>query len=312
LTDKQDQGSAPAADAAGEKELTDEQIWDALGAEEAEGSEPVSSDDEPGEGDDDTGAVTDDGSGEGRAPDQSEQGDDDIWKDVPDTVRERYASVEEKARRSQGQVSGLQRKINDLTRQLNELQSGYAQAGPTGDGKMTGDELSQLEDEYPEVVGPMAKVLRQTQNELREIKMATLQQQERTIEAEERTFLQEHADGFDVVQNDHVAFEVWVEDQPKRLRDAYATNRAFISDGKAAAELVSAYKTYLGKTSGSTEQRPGQGQHTDELSRRRQLQIEGARSVSQKGQQTAIQNAPPEGASEEDYWNYWARKEQAR
>lgn len=305
MTDTTTDLSGGAADAPAAPE-TDEQIWASLKAAEDEGLPPPAGDTPSGQGDE----------GEDKTPSEGEDGDDPAGDDDTDgqatieDLQAHIASLEATLKTQNGRVSARDREINRLRAEIRDAREAITDRKRDAAGHKDRDErLTKVREEYPEVVAPLAEEIEAA----RKREAAEIQRQERqlqrrqeelaTIEAEEEArFLDEHPDGFDVLKQNKEAFKDWLDDQPKVIRDAFETNKSSIVDASAAALVVGKFKLALHEAQAPAKTTPPNRQDP-----RRQLQMDGARTQRSSPQRS--QTAPGEGASEQDWWNYWASED---
>lgn len=153
---------------------------------------------------------------------------------------------------------------------------------------------------------------------------AKMQRFNTLTDEQEGIFTEEHPDGFDTIKENFDTFSSWIEDQPKRLRDIYAENSQFISDGTAAAFLVGKFKEALSQEPGSGAGDDEQGQPGSEsapeskengtarMSGRRRRQMDGARHSS--GGPNRMTSAAPAKDSDDAqaHWDHFERMDRQK
>lgn len=359
--------------APGDGGKTDAELWAEF--DRAEGAAPgdtnvtASPDDESGDGQDedvDTGAATDgdgtpaDGSatrtegaegasGDGRQasggtpPPDGAAGtaQDDPWAKATPELRSAFEAErtkwEDRDRRTRGQVSALQREINELKRSRTAAPangaadgkgSGKSDGDDTADGIFVSDEWKTFEQEYPEVSGPIGKLIRrqeQTIQSLRgDVSAITSDRREADLDEQEELLAEQHADWQTVAE--HPSLGSWLETQPRHIREAAARNAEFISDAAEAADVIGRFKAHLasqpatpgngtgaqGGNGAPAAGNGGQGKQNPPLSGKRQRQLESASSTRSGGPGAAF--GIPEDGDPETLWKQWERydEQQAR
>lgn len=227
----------------------------------------------------------------------SDQSENDPWANAPADLRERHETEKRdydlRLRSSNGRVSALDRKVQELTRQLEEArkggqnpeatQQGDGEGGGDDDGKAGGklsdDALSQLREDYPDLAGPLIDMLEkqgQTIQRLSQGVGAFEQTRESAAIAEQENLLtQEHPDWQEVAADDR--FAGWIETQPKSIQDAMARNFEKIVDGADAALVIGRFKESVGKTAQAD---PNPQPSTDP---KRERQLQGGRDTGRTG-----------------------------
>lgn len=232
------------------------------------------------------------------APAGKDGGDDAIWQDAPPEAREAYEKLqrekkqfEQETRSYEGRAAARQARIADLNEQITAMKN-----KPAADD---GNPLEQLAADYPELHAPISKALgdisaRQEQAEAAQLGRLEAERVEETrlyaaeVKTQTDALVAEHPDYLKVVADNFDAWRSWVEDQPKRIRDAVAKNAQDITDGKAAAEVMTAFKAFLNP--------PAQPDtRTNPIADRRQRQIGAAASPGKTGRQPVVAGIPEEG-----------------
>lgn len=290
-----------------ETTATDEEIWNELTAaddtapldgEAADIEDNSDEDDAFGPDSDDDQAPNDE------APEDIGEADEDA---TPVDLHDQNARLETELKRRSGKVSALQRKVNALQKQLEASQS----APPEGDTEDDDRDLDSIAEEYEDVAGPLVKQVRKLQGRLDEFSASNdhragqAEAELEAIEAEQMdALLGEHPDGLDVIKNNRDVFREWIEDQPKKFRDIFETNKDFLVDGTGAALLINRFKIAIGEETGSEEPTTEK-----RLQSRRQRQLSGARTApaGRRGNGTA----PLESLTDPDeIWDYYERMDQ--
>jgi len=306
-TSKPEQDEFAADDSAADaptqttQEAEDEQdqgIWDALDKQEETG-EPLAADDSAAE--DEPTQVVD--------PDPS-----DVWAGATDAQREAFDAAQkrgdsmEHAHKSEvGRTKTLRRQLSDVTVQLDRA----AQTAPSKDDDAEGDDddskpnsWDELVSEYPEVAGPvndrLSKIEDAQERQSREIELDEADAKEaHTQSVIEQTALlaEKHEDWLKVATTPE--FQGWLDDQPRKLRDAAAVNAKEIVDATTAGDVITRYKA--SRSDPQDGDGPDDSQDTTDtsLAARRKRQLESGRSSRPKGPGTVVSGIPEEGSDEE-------------
>jgi hypothetical protein len=296
--------SAPVAE---DDVKTDEQVWNELKAERA-----TPADTEPAawqvEGDEDEPAAASDPETPSDVPEQGET--EAAPSEDPAALRATIERLEHATKSDRGRISAQARELASLRAQIAEARKRPA----TKPDDTLRQSIEKLRSEYPDVAGPLVDQIEALKGELgalsavqRQDLAAKEQQVSAITQAEEARFLQEHPDGFDVVQANGPAFLAWIEDQPKALRDAYAANAQAIVDGTGAALLVARFKESLRLAQpGSTA--PAAASPSTGLTALRQRQIAGATVPRTATSARAPAMPDPDSEDPEVLWNYWRKQ----
>ncbi len=239
--------------------------------------------------------VADDLDGEGDA----DPSDDDRDK-TRDQLVQRYKS-------EAGRVRGSKRRADAILKQLREID---ADAASELEDPELDERLAAISEEYGDVAGPLVDAVKgmKTRLDKQDEKAASqkdvLEAELEDIQAAEMDVLTDiHEDGFAVVEKNGDLFKKWIEDQPKRVREAFEANRDGLYDGKAAALVISEFKEALEQAdSDGYEKRP---------SARRQKQLAGARATRQKSRTATVREPSADDDNPDRLWNH-AVKESAK
>lgn len=301
-----DDTSAAGADGAG---AADDFDSGEPGSDDDSAASPAGSDADPG-GKPDGGDKTP--SGDGRA-----QGDDaDIdWANATpeqraayDAAQQRLKKLEHAERSNRGRISALQRQIAELTggqSQSREADPGDGSADGQGqgeaaagsdqgadDGFLKSDDWKSFRDEYPEVAGPLEKVIGGLQAEVtrqhKELSAIGADRRESALAEQAGLLAEEHSDWQEVVADD--SFMEWLEAQPRHIREAAIRNAEDIVDAQEAADVVGRFKAYRSEQQGGGNAQDQQdttradgGGGTDNQQARRQRQLESASTTRSRG-----------------------------
>jgi hypothetical protein len=244
----------------------------------------------------------------------------DTGTDKADTPETRIKALEEQNQRLEHALKSEVGRNKAKTREVETLRARIAlnrdavtraQAAAKSD-QAKAKKLDGVAAEYPEVAAPLVaelKELKAAKTADTAAKQAQIRADEQalhdTIVAEQTVFLEEHPDGIASIKENKAVFKSWIEDQPKRVRDAYAANRTQITDGQSAAMLVSRFKLALAEAASKA---PAKTEEQKRLDAKRQKQLAGAQSTK-SGSAPRATTTPGDSASHEDLWAYWASKE---
>lgn len=236
----------------------------------------------------------------------------DIWANATpeqkaafETASADKAKAEQRYRSSVGRISALQRKINA--------------AQPSREASAARDEIAGMHTDYPEIAQPLAKALEKIDGKLDNLSKSEQSALEADtaefnslVEAEKATLLAKHPDYADVLGKNagpHGVFAKWLDDQPRRIRDAAARNATYIADGDGAIEVIEAFKTHLGLI--KPAQPSPQPAPQPALDDRRKRQIEGSSAPLGRGGRPTVSGIPPEG-DPQAIWDAFEQQERAR
>lgn len=228
----------------------------------------------------------------------SDQSENDPWANAPADLRERYEAEKRdndlRLRSSNGRVSALDRKVQELTRQLEEARRGGQNPEATrqgdgnngggddgnADGKLSDDALSQLREDYPDLAGPLIDMLEKQGQTIQRLSqgVGTFEQaqQNAAIAEQENLLTQQHPDWQQVATDER--FAGWIETQPKSIQDAMARNFDKIVDGADAALVIGRFKESVGMTTAQADPTPKPS--TDP---KRERQLQGGRDTGRTG-----------------------------
>lgn len=234
----------------------------------------------------------------------------DIWANATPEQRAAFEAVQaerdrldHRIRSDSGRVSALQKRINMLRAAVHD-QDGRAEQAKVS------ETLSPLKEHYPEIAEPLSKALevmdgRFAEQERKEQGRKTAAQEEladteaelaNIIRAQETALAEVHPDWFDVLSKNGPAFQAWVEDQPRKVREAAYANAETIIDAKAASEVLDAFKAYL---SPNTRPQPAPATltipETQPLNDRRQRQLAASASPRKPGSRPVVAGIPEDG-----------------
>lgn len=326
-----------SAKASADQESGDSEDW---GADETGDRDSASDDDSAAQsaGDDDKGASADDKESESQQASDSDQTQgDDLFANATPEQRAAYEEAQAKLkalkhaeRSNRGRISALQRQIQDFNRssQGSQQDAGQASRGqqqgdddraegsePGADNFLSSDDWQSFKQEYPEVAGPMEKVLQQQQQTVTRLQkeLSAIGDDRRQDALTEQTTLlaEEHPDWDQVVAED--SFPEWLEQQPRHIQEAALRNSEEIVDAAEAADVVGRFKQHRengagGQATPSQETPPaGRAGGSPNQQARRQRQLESASTARARGPGAA--SGVSEDADEETIWKQFDDKE---
>ncbi len=299
--------SAPVADG---EELTKEQLWDELRAEEADPVAQERHEDAPEAEDAAPDAPSEDGPAEPGATAPDAEDTVEALKAQRDALREQNERLRHGNDSEKGRSRALRQQIDELKARIAATETSVASVRTDDDkARARRDNLAKAKADYGDVVGPVADILAEIDARTKatltrdETLLAADRRQLGTLFAEnEAAFKAEHPDGFDVIEANAPVFREWIEDQPKQVRDIFQANANDIVDPTGAALLVTLFKQSLlpAETASPPPSRPDS---------RRQRQLDGARAT-RSGSQPRTTSEPAKDSEDKDaLWDYWARQD---
>jgi hypothetical protein len=279
---------------------------DASPPDESGGEEEVADDAGAVEGKDNSG--TDNaaaGAGKDTPPDHKpdddkSSGKDELWGNATPEQRAAHEAaqaqikkLEQAERSNRGRLSAFQRQINELQQRQKPSADkadgkGDQDKGEGADGFLVTDDWKSFKTEYPEVSGPLEKVIGTLQGEITRLnkEMSAIGNDRRQLALNEQADIlnTKHEDWRDVVADD--GFVTWLETQPRHIREAAMRNADDIVDAEEAADVVGRFKEYSAAQAGgggnadktnSRDNTRGKGNHA--LTNKRQRQLDSAAST---------------------------------
>lgn len=297
---------------------------------------------------DDAGRETDDSSADGGGSDAAAQGQSDgdnppsddadrqaqqLWANATPEQRAAFEAaqaqvrkLEQAERSNRGRLSALQRQINELMAdrkpQPEKAASQQAADGQQGDGDgqpdgfLASDEWKAFQEEYPEVAGPMAKVIGNLQQHTtrleKELSAIGADRRQSALEEQATLLADTHPDWEQVMSNRLLS--EWLPNQPRHIREAALRNGNEIVDAEEAADVVDRFKAYLAAQGGNAQNQNnapagnGRGSGTNKaLQGRRQRQLESATTARSRGPGAAT--GIPEDGDPEQIWRQFDEME---
>lgn len=259
---------------------------------------------------------------DGGKPSDKNKQPPDIWATATPEQRAAFEAaqaqlkkLEQAERSNRGRLSALQRQINELTLSgkkpdaASSAAKGAKQDEDQGDGFLASAEWKAFQEEYPEVAGPMAKVIGALQAELttakKELSAIGSERRQSALEEQAQLLSEAHPDWTDVTADK--GFVDWLNSQPRHIREAAARNANEIVDAEEAADVVGRYKAFRAEQNGggnaqqsAARQGAGGNPNTRTLTGKRQLQLESATAARSRGPGVAA--GIPEDGDPETLW----------
>src|SRR5690606_22850522 len=197
----------------------------------------------------------------------------DPWSSAPPELKDAYealkaekeaieatkAKLEQRIRSDDGRVAAYQRRIKELTQAAGKKEPSR-QASVDARAAIEG-----IAEQYPDIAQPLQKVLDALDSRIEKLDeretsrtKAEVEEIEAHVRAETEKLETEHPDWFDVISRNAAAFDAWVEDQPRRIREAAYRNSEHIISASEAAEVVAAFKKHLGASAEPPAAQPPQ------------------------------------------------------
>lgn len=254
---------------------------------------------------------------------------DKLWSGANDEQRAAFAAgqaqikkLEQSDRSNRGRVSTLQRQVNDITKQLDRAAKapgdklGAADAGTAAKGFLASKDWKDFEGEYPEVAGPLGKVITELQTQVTNAssRQDAIDDDRHLDDVHEQTdiLLKEHPDWLDTATDD--AFGPWLEDQPRHIQEAAVRNAKEIVDAREAADVVSRFKAFRSEQSegsagpGNAGDEPGDQETGNSLTGKRQRQLDSAAGARPRGAGAAT--GIPEDGDPQALWDAFDRQDE--
>lgn len=212
----------------------------------------------PRNGQSDDPALSDDAKARQNAQDQ------DLWANATPEQRAAYEAaqtqlkkLEQAERSNRGRLSVMQRQVNELMGQRQSPQkaaSGEAAQGQDdegqdrdADGFLASDDWKSFEGEYPEVAGPLGKLIGNLQEQItrqdKELSAIGTERRQSAMEEQATLLADSHPDWQDVTSDSRIV--EWANAQPRHIKEALMRNANDIVDAEEAADVVGRFKDYL-------------------------------------------------------------------
>lgn len=255
---------------------------DAASAPEGDGPQGGEPQDEP---EPETGVVDTSGADEGK--DKGTEAD----AAAPAADRE-VDTLKHELKSNRGRIAAYQRQIAELEAKTAATEAAAKEQATAGNEDQGEDpDIQALNEEYPEISGPVAKLVDKATAPLkadnermsRELAAFSDTQRQENLDAQEAFVRDAHSDFDEVAQSD--GFMDWLAQQPAFVQQAARRNGENIVDGSEAAHLITLYKQAAGipiQQDQNPPDDPDTGKGETQLSGKRQRQLKAGASVSAK------------------------------
>ncbi len=323
---------------------TDEQLFDEIGAAEAATEAGTAApEDDAGAAAAEAAKPADDKTGDEETPPEKPSGDkkpdtvaaaekEDPFADATDEQRAAHDAaqaqikkLEHSDRSQRGRLSTMQRQINELSQAPPAVppaaDSAAADVKDTGADKgfMTTDEFKSFESEFPEVAGPMRKLVSGMQTQIdgtrKELDAAAVGRHQDLVIEQKALLEEEHEDWEEVIAAPE--FGPWLSKEPRHIQDAAVRNAEEIVDAAQAADVIGRFKatrsaqedTGDDPDAADTADTPakGEGDGKTTLTGKRKRQLDAASSTRAGGPGAAL--GIPEDGDPEEIWKAYDRQE---
>lgn len=289
---------------------------DTSAAPETDGDAKVGTDTDKGEAPD-----GDKSSGSDADKDQA-----DIWANATPEQRAAYEAArkdnekllhENKSHR--GRLSALQSRINRAQPTVPRESSPGAesQSAKRAENFLESDDWKTFKEEYGEVAAPIGAAFEQVLGTVKtlesQLSAINTDRRQDAVADQEAVLDQDHADWRDVVADNETAFVDWVNAQPRHIKEAAIRNQSEIVDAAEAADVISRFKAHIdwkpkedspgegdGQTDADEGRETGDGNQADQLSGKRQRQLEAGTGTRTKG--ISVSNGIPEEGDPDKIW----------
>lgn len=251
-----------------------------------------------------------------------DDGEPDIWANA---TPEQKAEIE-RLRHSEASQRG---RVSALMRQQNQRSQPPAPAAGA-DGKHEGatspfedPEFQTLEKDYPEIAGPVKKLvgsmMAENANLKKELSSFSDERRQEYYNSQVDVLNDAHPGWTDITGSD--AFSDWLDGQPEYVRQAAVRNGETIVDGAEAAHLIGQFKAQTGYAAppaknGKADE-PGADKDADtkpnasktpKTKARRSVQLDSAREAPRGTQGIATRSGIPEDGEPEEIFDAFERQ----
>lgn len=215
-----------------------------------------------------------------------------------DDAKARLLELQQYKKSNEGRVGGLQRKINDLSTQLNTLIATAPQSAPQGAApqpRAVDASWERMYREYPEIAGAVEKRLNDTLGQvLPEVGRVQSQLREsavkQVLEHNVNSLLDDHPDAPAIAGS--AEFKQWLDQQPSYVRHAAINS----NDAREASDVLSRFK----------HSKQAQLAQIEQIRSQRQQQLNQSAGVPTRRAIAPASRAIPE--SYEDAFKFFANK----
>lgn len=279
-----------------------------------EGDDEAGQDGADNEGDDKSPEARDDKSPPASAPAKTAAGDEsDPWANAPPALiaaRDKLVrDFEQKVQGASGRASGLQRQLNALKQQVPADTPSATTGQPKSEGKKPGDawtalddKIKALEEDYPEIAGPIVALLKAQRDEFAELRGQVAPvieaDTEQAVAAQAAALEEKHPDWRSYAPGQNADFDGWVNSQPEnvqRLAGSWDAREVAVALSLFKTERAEAIRKGQGE-GGKPDPKPNTA--TDE---RRARQLDGGKQVGSRTASAAT-GAPDEFSAAFDHF----------
>ena len=231
------------------------------------------------------------GGSEGAAAEAAASGEGDIWADADPKLKAAYEAAlserngfEQKFKSREGREAALQRQIADLRRQG----GGEEQQRKPLKELLAAENITALKEEYPDfapLIDALAEAGERVDGVAEQVGEARTTAVTAVTAHEERALNEAVPNWLELAKDER--FLGWVEDQPRKVRDAVSANWNAITNAKDAAEVFNAFAEHIKPAEAKTEETDSGGKP-------------GKRDRQQQGARAATVNAPASAGGDSD------------
>jgi hypothetical protein len=189
------------------------------------------------------------GGSEGSAAEAAGSGEGDIWANVPPEAKAAYEAAVEQAKTAEHRFKSREGREAALQRQIAELRRTGGQEEPERKplkDLLKKETVEELGNDYPDLK-PVLEALSAAvdridgvEQQVGEVKTSVVAS---ASSVEEAKLVDAVPDWLELAQHDQ--FMAWVEDQPKKVRDAVDANWAAITNATQAAEVFKSFAEHI-------------------------------------------------------------------
>ena len=251
----------------------------------------------------------------------------DIWANATEeqrsaleAIRKENETTKSEWKRMSGTVSSYQRQIDDLKRQLQAPSKTDAEKkddeAKADESILDDPEFTQAAEDYPEVFGPVKKVISVLENRTktaieraeraeRELSGISQERRDANLEVQAQIVAEAHPDYSSIAGSKE--FAEWYKNQPRLVQEGVQRNAKSIVDGNEVAYIVKLYKDSAGIS--TTTKQPASGKPSNSGDPRRKHQLESASTPSNRGP-AKVQGGVPD--DENAAWEYFERMDEQK
>jgi hypothetical protein len=240
--------------------------------------------------------------------------DGTVWANAPTELRTEFekmaaenARLLQKERSASGRATGFQRRYEDLLKAAQPRET-------TGDRPSASAALAAIKEDYPEIATPFEQAINAIEGQVSQLSAAEESRREAAqsdlteyLDAETNALRSQHNDYLEVLGNNAATLAIWIDDQPRAIRDAFARNAENIVDAAEAATVISLFKAHIGLPANAPA--ADQSRTTaDSLASRRSRQLGATTSLHRTSRRPTVSGIP-ENADPQDIWDAFEEAE---